>query len=110
MVEHAVQGIVSPIQAIRQAIKEQKTWQHHNQPVVKLLIDQQIMAPMQAERWANEEYQTLPKCQECFAILNGSVYFSGVCNDAGFCSKYCVNQNYLYHMEKLNDMEECDFK
>ena len=54
-------GELTPFRAVQQAYKAQRAWQEEGVKKVRLVVDGQVMSCKQAEKWAHEEYQTLPK-------------------------------------------------
>lgn len=110
VIEENGDDIVSPLPIFDQAIRQQKEWQQQvNQPV-RFFLNDQIMTNQQMEQWANEEYQSLPKCQRCVQILDGEMYPGGFCGNDLFCSSHCYHQNYMEKMVKMNEeMEEVDY-
>lgn len=74
---------------------------------LRIIVDGQMMTLAQAEQWALEEYKFLPKCEECGTILNDNV-FTHTLNKNLFCSEKCKENNYLFHLDILEDQEDCD--
>jgi hypothetical protein len=96
---------MTPFQAVREAIKQQKLWIDESAKKVRILIDDQIMSTQQAEYWAKEEYAVLPKCKLCAKILNEDV-ISHQLKIGFFCSQYCSDKDYNNQLEVLQDEEE----
>lgn len=99
----------TPFQAVNKALLLRQVWKEETEDKVRILIDNQIMQPSQAESWANEEYKSLPKCEECAVILVGDVHTHAL-SERLFCSNKCADQNYCFQVEKMNDNDEseCD--
>jgi hypothetical protein len=108
VLERQENGILSPFLALQQVFRQRRLWKESGVERVKLLIDGQIMTTSQAESWSREEYKSLPKCQECGAILSQDVYTHQFCDDNLFCSQRCADQNYHEKMEKIKDEEDSD--
>jgi len=100
----------TPFQAVQQAIRLRRLWKEESKSKIRILIDGQVLTPSQAETWANEEYKSLPKCEECGKVLSGDVYTHQFCGDNLFCSSRCADKNYDFQVEKMNDNDEteCD--
>lgn len=102
-------GQLTLYQTVDRACKEQRLWQEENIQKVRLLVDGQVMSHKQAEKWAHEEYQTLPKCHACAKVLGGEIHTHQFCGSHLFCSSSCADKDYLEEMEKLKDEEEIDY-
>lgn len=76
---------------------------------VRILVDDKVMSPKQAEHWAAEEYRGLPKCEGCAKILNDDVHQHQLSGTKFFCSKNCADQDYTEEIEKRKDEEEIDY-
>lgn len=100
---------ITPFQAVQVAFKELRLWEQEGVKKIRILIDEQVLSHKQVERWADEEYQTLPKCYTCAKILGGEVFTHQFCGSNLFCSSNCADQNYMEEMEKLKDEEEIDY-
>jgi hypothetical protein len=74
----------------------------------RFLIDNQIFNIHQLEIWIREEYQSLPKCQNCAKILKDQVFSHDLAGNGLFCSQICSDYNYHQRADHLNDYEECD--
>ena len=98
----------TPFQASNKAIMMRRLWRESDGGKVRILIDGKVLTVAQTEQWSNEEYKSLPKCEACAKILRGDVYTHKFCGSNLFCSQACADKDYNYHMEKLNDEEECD--
>jgi hypothetical protein len=98
----------TPFRAVNKALTMRRLWKEESKSKVRILIDGQVMQPSQAETWANEEYKSLPKCEECGSILDGAVHTHTLSDDL-FCSTKCADKNYDFKVEKLNDNEETEF-
>ncbi len=99
---------LSPFRAVNKAIALRRVWKEESNSKVRILVDGQVMTPSRAETWANEEYKSLPKCEECGAILGGDVHTHTLSDDL-FCSPKCADKNYDFKVEKMNDNEETEF-
>lgn len=99
----------TPSRAVQAAIKERRLWKESGQKKVRILIDDQILTPNQAESWAHEEYKTLPKCKGCAKILSENLYTHQLCRSGFFCSQDCADKDYTEEIEKLKDEEEIDY-
>jgi hypothetical protein len=101
--------INTPFEAFLKASHIRRIWNGKGKSKVRLLIDSQIMSISEADKWANDEYKSLPKCKECGNILNGKVYTHNLCGSNLFCKQSCADKNFNFEMEKLNDNEESEF-
>jgi hypothetical protein len=99
----------TPFQACNKAFYMKRIWFEEIKTKIRLLVDDKIMSVSQINKWVNDEYKSLPKCESCAKILNGNVYTHNLCNNYLFCSEDCSNENYRIQMEKLSDEEECDY-
>ena len=109
-IERAENGsLTTPFQAVNSALKERRIWTESGTQKVRILIDNQVMTPKQAEHWANEEYKSLPKCEGCAKILNGDIHTHRLSSTKLFCSEPCANRDYDEEIEKLKDEEEIDY-
>lgn len=108
-VERDVNGSkLTPFQAVQSACKERRLWLESGEKKVRILIDNQVMSPNQAEHWANEEYTHIPKCSQCATILDEKVYTHQDCSDL-FCSQDCADKDYNERQEILKDEREIDY-
>ena len=96
-----------PFSAVQQAIKDQNA--ALQEQFVRLFIDNQILTQQQAEKWARDEYQSLPKCKSCCSILLEDIYTGGLFNSHLFCSEACEHKNQIEELEKLKDEEEIEY-
>jgi hypothetical protein len=96
----------SPFQVEKQAKKEYRLWILETSKV-RFLFDNQIFNINQIERWARDEYKSLPKCHGCAAILD-ELLFTNSIEQAFFCSQRCADLSYQQQMDRFNDYEECD--
>jgi hypothetical protein len=96
----------TPFQAINNAILTKRLWLAEGKFKIRFLIDQQLLAANELNKWANDEYKSLSKCKECGKILNGEVYTHRFCNKDFFCSEVCSDKNYFY---ETNRIEEDDY-
>lgn len=99
----------TPGKAYNAAVTMRRLWKEEGATKVRILVDDQVMAPSQAEHWANEEYKSLPKCHWCSQILGGDVHTHRLCSDRLFCSQACADKDYLEEVEKIKDEEEIDY-
>jgi len=99
----------TPFQAANKALNMRRLWKEEIKEKIKLLVDGQILTPTRLESWANEEYKSLPKCEECGKILTGDVYTHRVCGNNLFCSRVCADKNYDFILEKMNDNDEHEY-
>ena len=101
-------SIATPFLAEHLARKEHQKWREEN-VMGRFLIDDQIIDLSQLEKWSHDEYQSLPKCQECRSLLLLEEVFPHRYSDTDlFCSQKCSNTNYHRRVDHLNDCEECD--
>jgi hypothetical protein len=99
----------NPFQAINKAITIRRLWFEESNSKIRFLIEDQLLTRGRAEVWANNEYKSLPKCEECAKILSGSVYTHEFCGSSLFCSQSCSDKNYIFQIEKMNDNEENEY-
>jgi hypothetical protein len=99
----------TPFQAVQAALRERRLWQEAGTKKVRILVDDQVMSPKQAESWAHDEYKSLPKCYGCAKILDGNIHTHRLSRGNFFCSESCSDQNYLEEVEKMKDEEEIDY-
>ena len=99
----------TPGSAFNKADIMRRLWRDEGSTKVRILVDDKIMSPAQAESWSNEEYKSLPKCYTCNQILNGSVHTHRLCGNHLFCSRTCSDKDYLAEVEKIKDEEEIDY-
>lgn len=100
---------LSPFQAINVARTIRRTFLEQNITKIRFLINEQILTIKQLEKWALEEYKTLPKCADCFSILQLEVFTHQYCGKNLFCSQRCADLDYLKEIEKRNDELEIDY-
>lgn len=98
----------SPYEALYAVIKKCQDWQKDSLKKVRILIDHQVLSLKGAERWANEEYKSLPKCENCPTILHGDIHTHQL-SESFFCSKKCADQDYLICLEKIKNEEEIEY-
>jgi hypothetical protein len=98
----------TPYRAVNAAIKERHMWKEAGTKKVRILIDEQVLSPKQAEQWADQEYQSLPKCAWCVKILDGNVH-SHQLSGSFFCSIECADKDYTEQIERQLDEEEIEF-
>jgi hypothetical protein len=48
----------TPFQAVQAALRERRLWQEAGTKKVRILVDDQVMSPKQAESWAHDEYKS----------------------------------------------------
>jgi hypothetical protein len=99
----------NPFQVFNQAKTMRRVWMEESGTKVRILIDGQVMTVVQAEKWSNEEYRNLPKCQTCWQVLVGQVYTHRLCGSSLFCSTHCADKNYSFQVNKLNEEEEIEY-
>lgn len=98
----------TPFYAVNKAISLRAFWLREGEEKVRFLIDGQVMISKRAETWANEEYKSLPKCEECAKILKGSVFTHKYCGSNLFCSQACADKNFNYIVSQWEDETEFD--
>lgn len=76
---------------------------------IRILVNNQILTLKQAEQWADVEYKSLPKCEECGIILHGNIYNHNLSVGVFFCSEKCSTCNYNEKLEKMLDEREIDY-
>jgi hypothetical protein len=109
VIEQTLNGSeLTPFQAVQSACKDRRLWLETGLKKVRILVDNQILSPKQAEQWAREEYDNLPKCPYCVKVLNGKV-FSHQLSGGLFCSQECADRDYTAIIEKQKDEEEIDY-
>ena len=99
----------TPFQACQRALTERRLWVESGTKKVRILVDDQVMSPKQAEKWAHDEYVSLPKCEGCAKILNDDVHTHQFSKNKLFCSTTCADRDYAEEVEKLKDEEEIDY-
>jgi hypothetical protein len=110
LIERAENGsFTTPFQSVMAALRERRLWREAGVKKVRILVDDQVMSPKQAEHWAHEEYKSLPKCHRCAKILNGDVHTQRLSPDNFYCSVNCADQDYLEEVEKMKDEVEIDY-
>ena len=100
---------LSPFAAVNQAITLRRVWSEELQQPVKLRINGKTYTPFKAERWAQEEYRLLVKCQYCGVILCGEVFVHRLCDEGLFCTQKCADFSLNAALDKLNDCEEIEY-
>jgi len=75
-------------------------------PQTKILINNQLYTPPQAEKWANDEYKTLPKCAYCRSILGENLYQNSLHRNHFYCGVDCADADYFEALEKIKEEEE----
>ena len=101
-------GLESPFWAVDLAKKERRLWKEEGSEKVRYLVDRQILATSALQKWAKEEYESLPKCGYCAKILSGEVFNNALSPDKLFCTQSCTDKDYQLRMDYLTDHEECD--
>lgn len=99
---------VSPFAILRIAFLQQKRMPDGKAKHL-LVIDGCLLNSKQAESWAQNEYEDLPKCSRCGSILRELYCVHNLSEHRAFCSDDCKGQDYLEEVEKLNDEYDCDF-
>jgi len=102
-------SLLTPYQAVNSALRERRLWMESGTKKVRILVDDKVMSPKQAEHWANEEYRSLPKCEGCAKILNGDIHTHQLSGTKFFCSAKCADNDYVEEVEKMKDEEEIDY-
>jgi hypothetical protein len=102
-------SLLTPFQAVNSALKERRLWMESGTKKVRILVDDKVMSPKQAEHWANDEYKSLPKCEGCAKILNGDIHTHQLSGTKFFCSVICADNDYIEEVEKMKDEEEIDY-
>jgi len=109
-IERAENGrLTTPFQAVNAAMKERRLWMEAGTKKVRILVDDKVMSPKQADHWAREEYSSLPKCEGCAKILDGNIHTHQLSGTKFFCSALCADRDYLEEIEKQKDEEEIDY-
>jgi hypothetical protein len=99
---------MTPFQAVNRAITMRRLWIEEEAGKVRILIDGQVMITKRAETWANQEYASLPKCENCSRILNGQVFNHSLSEVFLFCSERCSDNNFNYLVSQMDEEHECD--
>lgn len=108
-IERAMNGShPTPYRAVNAACKEQRLWKESGAKKIRILIDDQVLSPKQAEHWAQDEYQSLPKCAWCVKVLDENVHTNRF-SESFFCSIECANKDYMEKVEIQKDEEEIDY-
>jgi hypothetical protein len=108
-IERAVNGShPTPYRAVNAACKERRLWKESGTKKVRILIDDQIFSPKQAEQWAQKEYVSLPKCAWCVKVLDGQIH-SHRLSESFFCSAECSDKDYNEKIEIQKDEEEIEY-
>jgi hypothetical protein len=108
-IERAVNGShPTPYRAVNAACKERRLWKESGEKKVRILVDEQVLSPKQAEHWAHEEYQSLPKCDWCAKVLDENAYQHRL-SERFFCSQECTDKDYMEKIEIQKDEEEIDY-
>lgn len=102
-------SLTTPFQAVQAAMKERRLGLESGLKKVRILVDDKVMSPKQAEHWAHNEYISLPKCEGCAKILNEDVHQHQLSGTKFFCSKDCADRDYAEQIEKRKDEEEIDY-
>lgn len=109
-IERAENGrLTTPFQAVNAAMKERRIWMESGLKKVRILVDDKVMSPKQADCWARDEYKSLPKCEGCAKILDGDVHTHQLSGTKFFCSTDCADEDYLEEIERQKDEEEIDY-
>jgi len=102
-------SLTTPFQAVQAALKQRRIGLESGLKKVRILVDDKVMSPKQAEHWAHNEYISLPKCEGCAKILDGDVHTHQLSGTKFFCSKECADRDYAEEIEKRKDEEEIDY-
>ena len=98
-ISRSEEGLITPYKAYLKA----KDLKNKFTGKIRFLIDQQILVTAnQVEIWARDEYQALPKCQECAKILAVDV-FTHQFSDCLFCSQVCADKNFEFEIKKFEE-------
>ena len=98
---------LSPFVILRKASLQQK--QMGGKAKYLLVIDGCLLNSNQAERWARDEYEDLPKCSWCSNILRELLVVHSLSGSSSFCSIECKDRDHLEALERLDDEHECDY-
>lgn len=98
----------TPFQAVQRASQERRLWMESEPRKVRIWVDGRVMTVQQAEHWANEEYQALPKCSFCANILEDDVITHQLSQQL-FCSQKCADRDYNERVEKLEEEVEVEY-
>lgn len=101
-------GILNPFDAYYKSKYMRRQWIEESLSKVRFLVDNQLLTEAQTNSWAKDEYKSLPKCEECAALLNEDV-FTHAQSKGLFCTKKCADKNYVFQVERMNDNEESEF-
>jgi hypothetical protein len=99
----------TPFLVLYKAKSLRSQWINEGAIKVRFLVDNQILPIKHIDRWANDEYRSLPKCEFCGAILMGQVFNHQFSQNNLFCSQICSDKDFDFQMEKYSDEEECDY-
>lgn len=102
-------NLMTPQLALQYACKERRLWQEEGIKKVRYLVDEQVLTPSKLDRWFNNEYKCLPKCEACAKILNEEIYTHQLSSNGRFCSQDCADKEYIEECEKIKDEEEIDY-
>ena len=76
---------------------------------IKILINNEIVDSKNLDLWAKNEYEFLPKCFNCYSILEGDVATHRFANGKLFCQQLCADSDFQKELDKTLDEEEIDF-
>jgi len=96
----------TPFWAVEKAKTEKRLWLTEGAKKVKFLVDNKILTLSELESWGHHEYQTLPKCYSCAAILKETVFTHKLCGTNLFCSQDCADKDFVRLTEVDNDESE----
>ncbi len=109
-IERTVNGSeLTPFQAVQRACKERRLWLEGGAKKVRILVDEMVMSPKQAEHWAREEYASLPKCDGCARVLVEGDIHQHRLSLKRFCSSECSDKDYNEWLDKQKDEEEIEY-
>jgi len=97
----------TPYRAVNAACKERRLWKESGIKKVRILIDNQVLSPQQAEKWAQQEYQSLPKCSWCIKVLEENIHTHQF-TESFFCSSECADKDYMEKIEIQKDEEDVE--
>ena len=98
----------TPYRAVNAASRERRLWKESGVKKVRILIDDQVFSPQQAEKWAQQEYQSLPKCAWCVKVLDGNIHTHRL-SESFFCSVECSDKDYNEKLEIQKNEEEIEY-
>lgn len=97
-----------PQDAVIMARGLKNQYKDSNKKNILYLVDGQVMKLSSLEKWAAEEYSSLPKCYSCNFPLNEKIHVDRDSNKF-FCSETCHDLYLLKEHEEFLDEEEIDY-